>query len=80
MNFALRIPDYYKKDIESLKGEVSINQFIVNAIAEKIASLKTLDYLEERAQRGSREHALKILRNAPDIEPDEQDELGTIRK
>jgi hypothetical protein len=33
MNFALRIPDYYKNDIEALKGEVSINQFIVNAVA-----------------------------------------------
>lgn len=73
MNFALRIPDYYKKDIESLKGEVSINQFIVNAVAEKIASLKTLGYLEERAQRGSRGHALKILNRAPDIEPVEAD-------
>ncbi len=28
MNFALRIPDYYKNDIELLKGDVSINQFI----------------------------------------------------
>jgi len=27
MNFALRIPDYYKSDIELLKGEVSINQY-----------------------------------------------------
>lgn len=75
MNFALRIPDYYKNDIESLKGEVSINQFIVNAIAEKISSLKTLDYLEERAKNGSREHALKLLRNAPDQEPMEKDQI-----
>ncbi len=36
MNFALRIPDYYRKDIELLKGDISINQFIINAIAEKI--------------------------------------------
>ena len=50
MNFALRIPDYYKKDIEELKGEVSINQFIVNALSEKIASLKTVDYLKNRAK------------------------------
>ena len=75
MNFALRIPDYYKRDIESLKGEVSINQFIVNAVAEKIASLKTLDYLQERAKEGSREHALELLRNAPEREPDILDKL-----
>jgi len=75
MNFALRIPDYYKNDIDTLKGEVSINQFIVNAIAEKISSLKTLDYLEERASKGSKEHALNILNNAQDTEPDTWDKL-----
>ena len=61
MNYALRLPDYYKNDIERVKGDVSINQFIVNAIAEKIATLKTVDYLEQRAQNGSKEHALSIL-------------------
>ena len=75
MNFALRIPDYYKSDIELLKGDVSINQFIVNAIAEKLATLKTLNHLEKRALRGSREHALDLLANAPSVEPRENDRL-----
>jgi len=75
MNFALRIPDYYKSDIEFLKGDVSINQFIVNALAEKISSLKTLSYLEERAEKGSKEHALKLLNSAPDTEPETWDKL-----
>ena len=75
MNFALRIPDYYKEEIESLKGNVSINQFIVNALAEKIATLKTIDYLEERAKRGSREHALNILDKIVDNEPLKEDKL-----
>ena len=75
MNFALRIPDYYKAEIEELKGNVSINQFIVNALAEKIATLRTINHLEERASRGSVEHALNILKNAPDIEPDKRDKL-----
>jgi len=74
MNFALRIPDYYKEEIESLKGNVSINQFIVNALAEKIATLKTVDYLEERAKRGSIEHALSVLGKVSDREPLEEDE------
>ena len=73
MNYALRIPDYYKKDIEMLKGDVSINQFIVNALAEKIATLKTETYLEERAQKGSREHALNILNRASTNKPLEDD-------
>lgn len=75
MNFALRIPDYYKAEIEALKGDVSINQFIVNALAEKIASLKTLDYLEERAKRGSVDQMLAILDKVPDVEPDSKDKL-----
>lgn len=75
MNFALRIPDYYKAEIEELKGNVSINQFIVNALGEKIASLKTMEYLEERAKRGSTDKMLEILNNVPDVEPDERDKL-----
>lgn len=68
MNFSLRIPDYYKKELENLKGNTSLNQFIVNAIAEKISALKTENELMQRAKKGSRSHALKILRNAPDVE------------
>ena len=73
MNYALRIPDYYKSDIEEVKGDVSMNQFIVNAIAEKVASLKTIDYLEQRAKKGSKEHALSILKRASSHHPDDED-------
>ena len=75
MNFALRIPDYYKSDIDSLKGNVSINKFIINALAEKISSLKTLDYLEERANKGSVNNMLNLLSNVQDIEPQKHDKL-----
>jgi hypothetical protein len=56
-----------------LKGEISINQFIVNAIAEKLSALKTQKYLQERANRGSREHGLTILDKVSDIELEEHD-------
>lgn len=59
-----------------LKGEISINQFIVNAIAEKLSALKTEEYLQERANLGSRQHGLTILDKVPDIEPDEQDRIA----
>jgi len=75
MNFALRIPDYYKNDINSLKGNVSINQFIINALAEKISSLKTLDYLEKRASRASINNMLKLLNKVQDIKPQKYDKL-----
>lgn len=75
MNFALRIPDYYKSEIEELKGNVSINQFIINALAEKISSLKTLDYLEQRAKKGSVDEMLSILSKVPNVEADKHDKL-----
>jgi len=75
MNFALRIPDYYKSDIDNLKGNVSVNQFIVNALAEKISSLKTLDYIEERANKSSVNTMLNLLNNVQEIEPQKYDRL-----
>ena len=75
MNFALRIPDYYKNDIDNLKGNVSINQFIVNAIAEKISTLKTIDYLEQRARQTSADNILNLLNKVQDIKPQEFDKI-----
>jgi hypothetical protein len=54
---------------------VSMNQFATLAIAEKIATLITVDYLEIRAKRGSREKLLAVLAKAPDVEPEENDKL-----
>ncbi|HEX9925575.1 MAG TPA: hypothetical protein VGD99_23160 [Anaerolineae bacterium] len=61
---------------EAAKAEgISMNQFIMLAIAEKIATLSTMNYLEERAKRGSREKFLAVLAKAPDVEPEEYDGL-----
>ncbi|HEB63338.1 MAG TPA: CopG family transcriptional regulator [Gammaproteobacteria bacterium] len=75
MNFALRIPDYYKKEIMQVKGDTSINQFIVNAIAEKLSALHTEEYLQERAKRGSREHALSVLDRVADVPAEDFDRI-----
>jgi len=75
MNFALRIPDYYKKDIQELKGDVSINQFIVSAIAEKISTLKTVEYLQNRANRATVDDLNLILDKVEEKEPLEEDKI-----
>jgi hypothetical protein len=62
------------KEIARIEG-VSMNQFVMIAIAEKIAALNTLDYMEKRARRGSREKLLAVLAKAPDVEPEEYDAL-----
>ena len=52
-----------------------MDQFIATAFAEKVATLKTVDYLRERAKRGSREKLLAVLAKAPNVEPEPHDRL-----
>lgn len=74
---SLRLPKtMYNQLKTAAKAEgVSMNQFIMLAVAEKIATLSTMNYLEERAKRGSREKFLAVLEKAPDVEPEEYDRL-----
>ena len=72
---SLRIPNSLHRELRDLAGRegVSINQIISSAVREKVASLKTLDYLRERARRGSRHLFDAVLAKVPDVEPDEFD-------
>lgn len=74
---SLRLPDSLHKRVRDLAQQegISINQFISTAVAEKMAVFMTLDYLEERAKRGSREKFLAVLAKVPDIAPEPDDEL-----
>jgi hypothetical protein len=73
----LRLPESIHEAVRELaaKENVSINQFIAVALAEKISALMTEDYLKERAKRGSREKFEAALSQVADIEPVEGDEL-----
>ena len=74
---SLRLPDSLHKRIRALAKEegISINQLISTAVAEKMAALMTLDYLEERAKRGSRNRFRAILAKVPDAEPEPSDAI-----
>ncbi len=74
---SIRIPKSLHQQLRELANEegVSINQFVTLAIAEKIATITTIEYLEKRAQRGSREKLLAALAQVPDVEPKEYDRL-----
>jgi uncharacterized protein (DUF1778 family) len=74
---SLRLPKtMYSQLRAAAKAEgISMNQFIMLAVAEKIATLSTMNYLEERAKRGNREKFLAVLEKAPDVEPEEYDRL-----
>jgi predicted transcriptional regulator len=74
---SLRLPESLHKSVRELarKESVSINQLITTALAEKLSALMTVEYLDERAKRGSRkkhEHAMAKVR---DVKPEERDEL-----
>lgn len=73
----LSIPRSLQEQAEALASRegVTVGEFAALALAEKVASLTTADYLAERARRGSREKLLAVLAKAPDVEPDEHDRL-----
>ncbi|MDL1912771.1 toxin-antitoxin system HicB family antitoxin [Chloroflexi bacterium CFX6] len=74
---SLRLPKSLHEQLRELAKEegISVNQFVMLAVAEKVSALSTIEYLEKRAKRGSREKFLEILSKAPDVEPEEHDKL-----
>jgi predicted transcriptional regulator len=73
---SLRLPDSIHKRLREVAQQegVSINQLITTAVAEKMAALKTVDYLADRARRGERERFLAVLAKVPDVPPEPGDE------
>jgi len=57
------------------KEHISIEQFIMLAIAEKMSALGAQDFIEKRGKRGNRQRFLKVLESAPDVEPEEEDKI-----
>ena len=72
---SLRLPESLHEGVRELakREGISINQFITLAVAEKLSALMTEDYLQERAQRGSRAKYEAALAQVPDAEPDAWD-------
>ncbi len=76
-NISLRLPKSLHESARDLakRESISMNQFITLAVAEKVAALMTLDYLEARAQRGKREAFERAMAKVPDAEPEESNRL-----
>lgn len=76
-NYALRVPEslfaYARKVAE--EDHVSMNQFFVAAIAEKVSALKTEAYFRERQARGAAAGFDAWLAASPDVAPMEGDEI-----
>ena len=74
---SLRLPESLHKKVKELSRQenISINQFITSALAEKISALLTEEYLEKRAKRASREKFEQALTKVADVAPEEFDKL-----
>jgi hypothetical protein len=74
---SVRSPESLHKRVKALADQegVSMNQFITLAVTEKMSALFTVDYLQERAQRGSREKFEAVLAKVPNVDPEDSDRL-----
>jgi hypothetical protein len=71
----LRLPVWLDKRVRELaqRDEISINQFITTAVAEKMSALLTVEYLGKRAQRGRRAKFDRVLKKVRPSQPTEPD-------
>lgn len=74
---SLRLPDSLHNKARELAHieNTSINQLITLALAEKMSSLMTEDYLKQRADKGNRNKFERALSKVLDIIPAEHDRL-----
>ncbi len=74
---SLRLPQSLHKRVRDLakQEEISINQFIATALAEKMSALMTSDYLEERSKRGTRQKFERVMSKVRGIDPEKKDAL-----
>jgi predicted transcriptional regulator len=79
---SLRLPDSLHEKVRELavQDDISINQFIATAVAEKMSALLTLDYLEDRAARGNRAAFERALRKVPSRPPLPGDEWPPVEE
>jgi hypothetical protein len=75
---SVQVPDSLHKAVREivLREGMSLDQFVVLAIAEKATAIATEDYLTERAKRGDKAKYLAAMAKVADVEPvDESDRL-----
>jgi hypothetical protein len=78
-SISLRLPESLHKQARELaqREDISINQLIATALAEKMSALMTSEYLAARAARGSRRKFDRVLKKVGAFarDPDAGDSL-----
>ncbi len=75
---SLRLPDSLHESVRNLakQDNISINQFVTTALAEKMSALITEQYLSERAEKGSQKKFRAALSKVKDVEPKDEDKYN----
>jgi len=75
---SLRLPESLHEAVRQLARQenVSINQLITVALAEKLSALTAEEYLAKRAKRASRTKFERAMVKIPAVEPEEHDKLN----
>ncbi len=81
-SLSLRLPKSLHQRLRELaeRDDISINQFIATAVAEKAAALLTVEYLAGRGQRANSKLLDRVLSRVPDVPPIVGDELPPRRR
>ena len=71
----IRLPTSVHRKVKelALREEISLNQFIASAVAEKMASVLTLDYLKAEAAQGRRADFEQFLSMVSGVPVDDAD-------
>jgi hypothetical protein len=75
--YTLRIPDDLMREAEraAAAGKVSLNQFLLSAIAERVGAERTHRLFAELAKRADPAALQSILDRVPDVPPVPGDEI-----
>ena len=73
----VQLPESLQRSIATLAAQegYSVDPFLASAAAEKLAALRTLDYLRGEGAKGHREDFDRFLAAVPDQKPVETDRL-----
>ena len=79
---SLRLPESLHNQAKRLAQQegISINQLVATALAEKISALAAGEYLEKRAQRGSRRKFDRALNKVKNVAPADHDRLAADQR
>jgi hypothetical protein len=74
---SIRLPDSLHRMVREVaqRDNVSINQMITLAVAEKLSALETEEYLDKRSRNASKAKFHKALRKVPARKPENKDKI-----